>query len=617
MLFRSSCIAAVAAMSVCHAQAQSPDAQQIVVTGNRVPVALSQLLSDVVVLDETVLRDAAGRSLDELLRDHAGLQLSRNGGPGQSTGLFVRGASMSNTVVLVDGVRIGSATLGQAALEGLSLAGIERIEVLRGVGSALYGADAVGGVIQIFTRQGKADASRWQAAVHRGGYGSSQASASGSARWGAVDAAASVSRDASDGVSAVASPGGAFGSYNPDADGFRRGSANAQLGLNLSASQRVGLQALESRLNSQYDATDLAGDSSPDFRNRLTTRTVALTHSVAEPALGFRSDLQWSQSDDDLRTGAVVVDRFNTQRDALSWQPNFRWGAATLTGVLETHRTDVRSTSFVGERRRSRNDALGASAFGTVDVHRWQIDLRRDKHDVYGSQTTGKLAYAWQAAPPVMLRASVGTAFRAPSFNELYFPSFGVESIRPERARSAELGMNLRGQRMQAQLTLYRNRVLDLVGYQSDPTACPPGYDFGCAANINRALLKGASASVTGHDGPWRWRAALEYLDARDSDSGSRLVRRARHNGSAELAYQAASWGAAASVTGVGNRLDGGSQLSAYELLDLSAHWQAMPQLRFEAKLLNALDRRYEPVKDYGALGRQAWLGLRYDTQGL
>ena len=127
-------------------------AQTVVVTGSREPLPLERLAADVAVIEGRVLRDTRADSLADLLRREAGLQLSRSGGPGQSSGLFIRGAASQQTLLLVDGMRVGSATLGSAALEALGLAGIERIEVLRGPGSSLFGADAVGGVVNVITR---------------------------------------------------------------------------------------------------------------------------------------------------------------------------------------------------------------------------------------------------------------------------------------------------------------------------------------------------------------------------------------------------------------------------------------------------------------------------------
>ena len=126
----------------------------VVITATREPQAVGRSTADIVVIDADAIRRTNADSVEDLIRRVAGIQVVRNGGPGQSSGFFIRGASTNSTVVLVDGVRVGSATLGQAEFEAFSLAQVERIEVLRGPASSLYGADAVGGVVQIFTRRG-------------------------------------------------------------------------------------------------------------------------------------------------------------------------------------------------------------------------------------------------------------------------------------------------------------------------------------------------------------------------------------------------------------------------------------------------------------------------------
>ena len=616
------CFGALTPATQAQSANPSTSAQQVVVTANRVPVPLSQVLSDLVVIDETQLRNAAGSSLEDLLRDFAGVQVSRTGPRGQSAGIFIRGSSMSNSVVLIDGVRVGSATLGQAALEALGLEGIERIEILRGPGSSLYGADAVGGVVQIFTRRGQSGAPRVQASVHVGGYGSSEVRGGVSAVLGAFDVALSASREASDAVSAVANPADPFGRYNPDADGFSRGSVTAQVGYAISPSQRIGLRLLDAKLRSQFDSAEyspptFAPDPSPDFRNRLNTKLVALTHTAAVSA-GWRSELTLAESRDELSSGANTIDRFDTRRRQFTWQPSIKLASQTMiVGLVERNEVRVQSSSFGPAARSSRNTALGASAMGLVGAHRWQVDLRRDDDDAYGAQTTGKLGYAWQATPRWLLRAAVGTAFRAPSFNELYFPGYGVESIQPERAHSAEVGASWQGDGWSAQATAFDNRVSDLIGYQPDPAACPPGYSFGCAVNVGKARLRGTSLAAQGASGGWRWRVGAEFLDAKDRSTGERLTRRAAFTGNAMLGYAGAQWGAHARFNAVGARPEGGAQLAAYQLLDLGAHWQLASSWRLEARLLNAFDKRYEPAKDYGALGRQAWVGMRFDSLGL
>ncbi len=605
------------------AAAQTP--QSTVVTGSRVPTPLLQATSDVLVLDEAALRNAHGRSVEDVLREAAGLQFARNGAPGQSVGVFIRGSASNNTVVLIDGVRVGSVTLGQMAFEGLSLAQIERIEVLRGPGSSLYGADAVGGVVQIFTKRGT-DKWQGQAAWSQGGKGSSALQASLSGRSGVFDGAISLGREASDGISAVAVPGGAFGSYNPDADGYVRSSGAAQVGLAIGPDHRVGLSATRSRVNTQYDGADFppptfAPDASGDYRNRLHTQTVALSHS-AQWSKRWRSELSLSDQGDDATSGLATPDRFITQRGQLSWQHTVdlapQTQAVAFIEALNT-RAQVESgfANYASQRRNRALGLVGSAAVGQTPAQRLQLDVRRDSNSAYGAHTTARVGYSVALQPALTLRAAVGSAFRAPSFNETDYPGYGVASIQPERARSAEVGARWQMDGMTLAGTLYRNQVRNLIGYQGDPAACPAGYDFGCAANIGRAVLKGASFNGHGHWDAWRWQAAVDFLDARDAVTGEQLARRARHTEHLTLGYDAASWGAEIGVQGVGARLDAGSRLGSYELLDLTMHWRFVRRWQLQARLLNALGRRYEPIKDYGALGRQLWLGVRFDSQGL
>jgi vitamin B12 transporter len=340
-----------------------------------------------------------------------------------------------------------------------------------------------------------------------------------------------------------------------------------------------------------------------------------LTYSL--DAQSLRSELSFSESHDVLESGGTTVDRFDTRRRQLTWLPSLRISPdSTLLGVLEHQQMRVAATPLGSTVRRADNSAVGISASGRVDLHRWQLDVRQDAHEVYGAQTTGKLGYAWQLAPEWLLRTSLGNAFRAPSFNELYYPDYGVESIKPERARSVELGAAWGRGASGVQATVYDNRVSDLIGYQADPTACPSGYSFGCAANVSRARLRGASLAAESAQGPWHWRVGVEFVDAKDLGTGERLTRRAARTANAALSYRARDWSLQMALNAVGQRPEGGAQLGAHEVLDLGAFWRLSGQWRVEAKLLNALDRRYEPAKDYGALGRQAWIGLRFDSLG-
>lgn len=590
----------------------------VVVVGTREAEGLARSAADIVVIDIARIRASRADSVEDLLRREAGLQLARNGGPGQNAGFFIRGASTNSTVVLIDGVRVGSATLGQAQFEALGLAQIERIEVLRGPASSLYGADAVGGIVQIFTRRGEGPL-RVTGAAAVGGYRSRQASVGIDGSAAAFDYAASLSRESSRAASALF-PGDAFGAFNPDRDGYQRNAGSLRLGYTPLAGHRFGIAALQTHLNAQYDGTEPPSfaDPSPDFRNRLTTRVVSLDYRGVVTG-AWTTTAQLSRSVDDLTSGGLLSSRFVTTREQATWQNALRVGADQQL-VLAYERLNERASADVfADDPKRHNDAVMVGYSGRVAGHGVQADLRRDDNSAYGTNTTGRIAYAFEPGAGVKLRALAGTTFRAPTFNDRYFPGYGVPTIQPEKGRSIEVGAAWQGASGNASVTLYRNRVRQLITYQPDRSFCPVdrAFDFGCASNVGRARLQGATLAAAQRWQAWQVRASVDFLDAKDADSGERLPRRAAHQESVSVDYDRVGWRLGASGLFVGSRPDGGERLGGYFTLDLRAAWRVQSQWQLEVKLLNALDHRIEPVRDYQGLGRQAWVGVRYDGAGL
>ena len=601
--------------------ASSALAQTVVITGSREPVSPDRLAADVAVIDNETIRNTVADSLADLLRREAGLQLSRNGGPGQSSGLFIRGTASQQSLVLVDGVRVGSATLGYAAVEALGLSQVERVEVLRGPGSSLYGADAVGGVVNLITRRGTGTgAALFDGRVAVGGYGSKEASAGVLGASGAFDYAAVLSSERSKGVSALLA-GDLFGNHNPDRDGYRLDAAQLRLGLRPVAGHRVGLSVFQSRLNSQYDASEFlpptfAPNATPDFRNRMRTEVAALDWR-GELTSSLIGSARASRSVDELHSGGTVLDHFRTVRQFASAQLAWQTGVVgQLVAALEHQRDGVTSTSYAAGVHRT-NDALALELTGAAGRWSWQADARRDDSSDFGGVNTARLGGGFTLLPGLRLRALAGTTFRAPSFNDLVFPGYGVPTLQPERGQSIELGLVWRAAQSEAAVTVYRNRVRDLIGCEADASRCPPdpAYAFGCAANINRAQLKGATVSALQRAGAWTLKAQIDFLQARDTRTGERLPRRASQQGTLSADWTAADWTVGASVLRLGSRPDFGKTLAAETTLDLSTTWRFKPAWALQAKLLNATDRDREPLRDYQGLGRQAWLVLRYEPQ--
>lgn len=594
-------------------------AQTVVVTGSREPLPLQRLAADVTVVEGDALRDTRADSLADLLRREAGLQLSRSGGPGQSSGLFIRGAASQQTLVLVDGVRIGSATLGSTAIESLGLAGVERIEVLRGPGSSLFGADAVGGVVNVVTASGDGGGAL-DARVATGGFGAREASGGWRGRVGPLSLAVALAREQDEGVSAIG-PGDRFGSHNPDRDGHARDSAQLRLGLEPVPGQRLGLSWLRTRVDAQYDGAvyrppTFAPDPSPDFRTKLDTEVQALDWR-GRFGSAFTASLRATRSIDDNRSGAAGEDRFRTERRGVQAQLGWRLGEALRTVVaLEQQDDEARSSSYAAPVAR-RNRALVLEATGSAgEAARvaWQADLRRDDASDFGAQTTGRLGGSVALGGGWRLRALAGSSFRAQSFNDLYFPGYGVPGLKAERGRSAELGASWKGGDAGFAVTAWRNRVDDLVAYEPDATRCPPdpAYAFGCAANVARARLSGTTVSASQALGPVHWRAQFDALRARDGLTGAKLPRRADRQATLAADWRLGAWTLGASVLHLGERPDGGATLAAETTLDLSASWRLVPGWQLTARLDNATDEARVPARDYQGLGRQAWLVLRW-----
>lgn len=620
--------APLAVAGLCLVTSSNPAAAQttlnpIVVTATREPLALDRVTADVVVIDVRRIQGSGADSLEDLLRREAGLQVSRNGGPGAAASVLMRGAGPGNTLVLVDGVRVGSATLGYAELESIGLSQIERIEVLRGPGSSLYGADAGSGVIQIFTRRGDADAGRSRVNAHAamGGRSSRVGDVGVSGATGLFDFAASAGHERSDGVSSLR-PGDRFGNFNPDSDGYRRSTGQLRLGWTPAADHRLGLALVRTRLNAQYDASEFlppsfAQDATPDFRTRLDTEVAALDYR-GQLTQAWTTSVQLARNEDDATSGANAPDRFRTKRDQLTWQNALAIGAdQKLVLVLERLEEQALSSVYLAEAERD-NSALMLGYSAQFGSHSLQADVRRDDSSVYGGVNTGRLGWSQALTNAWRVRAVAGTSFRAPSFNDLVYPGYGVPTIQPERGRSLEVGLVWQDGAARASATLYRNRFRDLIAYEPDRSFCPadPSYDFGCARNVNRATLQGLTLEGALPWGALMLRGTIDLLDATDDTTGQRLQRRAAHQESLAADYDFGAWSAGASLLRLGSRPDGGRRLGGYTTIDLRSAWRFAPQWRLEARLRNATDRDIEPARDYQDLGRQAWIGLRFDGVG-
>lgn len=569
-----------------------------VVTATRQVQRVDEVLASVDVITREEIERAGNRTLVELLASRPGVQVTSNGGAGASSSVFIRGANSSHTLLLIDGVRIGSATIGAPTLETIPLALVERIEILRGPSSALYGADAIGGVIQIFTRR---DTTTLVPRLHFGAgtWDTYTASAGVSGLLDRLRFSLDVGHDRSRGFDAV--PESDAGT-DADRDGWRNDYVNASVGFGFRERDEIGLS---------YWATDGRNwyDNALDFNSFIDKRSeIVGLHMLNEVSEGWFSTLRYAETGDKTRNRAsnVAPTRFDTTQRQLTWQNDIDLAGGSLMLAYERLSQIVDGTTAYDVRRRTVNSWLGGWG-GSFDRHNLQFNLRRDRNSQFGSRNTGTVAYGYAVTDKLQMVASVGNAFRAPSFNQLYFPGFGEPDLKPEKALNRELGLRWKDGRHGLEVTYFNTRVRDLIG----------GFPI---ANIDTAKLKGLELAGQTRIGRFDLAAGFDWLNARDDETKNWLPRRARHSGYLRVDTLAGDWRLGAEVTGQGKRYnDAGNnqKLSAYTLLHLYADYEITPDWRLELRANNVLDEKYRLAQDffgrnYAAPRANVFVGVRY-----
>ncbi len=604
--------AALALVILCAAlpsRAQAPAAapptrlDAVFVTGSRVPVRIDEALAEVTVIDRAQIEQADGRSLVELLGRQNGVQFWAYGGPGKLSTISLRGLDSRHTLLLIDGVRYGSATAGSPVWENIPLDAIERIEIVRGPLSGLYGSDAVGGVVQVFTRSG-APGVHVDASALAGSHRARQAG--GSVRFGEgdCDGAVQLSHAQTRGFSATNSQE-PFGSFNADTDGWRQNSGSANLGWRFAEGWRVQAHALESRGEAQLD-----DGPSADARAALRTEVLGL-HVSGPVSAGWRTLLRVARSLDSTDTLATAspftpLGATRSVQRQLSWENSVDTPLGTALLLAEHVRQDVRmpDPSFAVSQRSINGIAAGLN--GRADVHTWQANLRHDRNSQFGSQTTGTLAYGHDLAAQWRAGASLGTSFVAPSFNLLYFPGFSNPNLLPEEGRHAELSLRFADATQTLRAAWFGNRIRGFI---------TPGPNPG---NVD-ARSNGFGLSYEAQWPSWAVSASAEHLDPRndggDANAGKQLARRAKN--SLKLGADTAwgAWRLGGALTAFSARFDDSAntaRLGGFATLDLHADWRLARPWTLGLRLNNVADRNYQTVLGYNQPGREGFVVLRY-----
>jgi vitamin B12 transporter len=579
---------------------------ETVVTATRLLTPPSDtLLVSAHVLDRQAIEASGHTSLADLLSSLPGIRVSTNGGAGAASSVFIRGAESRHTLVLVDGLRMGSASTGQPSFETLPLSLIERIEVIKGPSSALYGSQALGGVIQIFTRKSGREGLRTHALVGGGTQSTYRMEAGFEGKHERISHAVTVGQGYTSGSNAT-HPQRQPTLYQPDEDAYRHRSFSARLGLDVAPGHQIGLTALHVEGENEYDAyqTDY-----PAWLDKQQTGVSVFAHNRLGEDTQSRLSLGFSEDALKDHGGLFEPSRFKTHQEQLSWQLEGVLGGdwVWLAAFDFLQQTVSGTTLYTQNRRRINGFVMGLSR--EWEGHSVQTHLRHDRNSQFGNKTTGLLAYGYRFSDAWRMHASVASAFNAPTFNQLYWPDSGFgggnPDLKPENSVNRELGIHHQGPAGEIGLTYYHHRVRDLIA----------GWP---ATNVAQATLEGVELTWKTRLGPVLAEWGIDWLNAQDKNTGRALPRRASEAGFARLSHQTGPWGVGVELNAEGRRFDDMGHtrhLGGYGLLNGWLHYTLNPQWRIELRGNNLLDRQYETAWGFPAAPASVFVALRYQAR--
>lgn len=584
--------------------------EPVVVTAHRIAQTADESLAPVTIIGRDEIARARSTDIADILRFHAGMEIGRAGGAGQPASLFLRGSNSDHVLVMIDGVKLNSATTGGAAWQHMDLAHVERIEIVKGPRSALYGSEAIGGVVNIITRRAEKGV---QATVgtEAGSFETRQGTASLHLGHGALRAGVDVSAFATDAFPAFADADRNDGHSRRTVNGYLRGQFARGL---LEAS------IWDSRGHTEYGVIESDpvtwdflgfGQTKQDFHNQ----TAAL-RAQWDVTGAWRTAVTLGRNRDELSQRGSD-DFADTRRHSVDWQNDFQFGDSNLLTVgaswIEEDTQALSWGSGYDETTLTRSvyvqDSIGWGRHNLI------VAARHTRHDDFGSHNTWNVDYGLDLTASTRLLVGAGTAFAAPTASARF--GYGANpDLDPETSRNVEVGLRhsiSTGQSIA--LSAFDNRVRNLIVTEFDASFTPRN------ENVARARIRGVEAQYDLQLAAWRLHLAAILQEPRDETNDQRLLRRARRSVSLDTGYRLGRVDIGSQLLWVGPRMDADAltgarvETDAYLLANLTARWQLTRDWHLTAKIENVLDTDYELAAGYATPGRGYFLGIAYQPR--
>ena len=579
----------------------------IAITATRTTEKVDDALASITVITRKDIERQQATSVQDLLSGLPGVSITNNGGPGKVTSVFLRGTESDHVLVLIDGIKVGSATLGTTALQDIPVDQIERIEIVRGPRSSLYGSEAIGGVIQIFTRKGGGTLKPFFS-IGGGSYNTYTASAGvsggGKHGWYSINTSGIDTRGFN-ACNGKPSPNGAgCYTYEPDKDGYRNLSGSLRAGYAFENGLKIHALALRTTGKTEFDGSYVNESRTVQQVIGTTLHFSPLDIWQINLAIGRGRD-----ESDNFKDGTFQT-RYDTGRDTISMQNDLTITDNDLLSLGLDYQYDrVDSTTAYAVTSRD-NKGLFAQYQGKFTNSDLQLSVRRDNNQQFGEYTTGGLGLGFALSKTMRLTSTFGTAYKAPTFNDLYYPGYGNSNLQPEESHSFELGLSGQIDSGKWSLNAYETRIYGMIAFDSSTYA---------PANIDQARIRGIEAVLTTQLKDWTVNTYLTLLNPENrsssATSGNILPRRSKQSLRIDVDRQFVRYSYGTTLRAVGRRYDdlaNTRELAGYAIIDLRAEYTLAQNWQLQARIENLLDKAYETAALYNQPGRSLFVTLRY-----